>query len=386
MAKGEHMDSLKFPKTRNRQGERGSILAASALGMLSFILAVGLGVDISHLYLAKNELQNAADAAALAGASGLDFRPSGIAKATFLAKEKMNSYQFQNTKVEFKDLNVRFAKNLSDFDSGTGMDQVSASSPTNAPDIKFVKVITPQSPVNMAFVSMVLGNSLNLTAEAVGGLSVPLNLFTGYLPAFVVDNDDVSLIKPGQLYTFRGDPQGSVAPGNYQLLNIDGSGGASDRIGLASGVKNIVGPGGYVETKPGITAGAVRQGINTRFDDYGGGLDPIFYPPDSNIKEDIFHKDYGTDIESPTSHPPGFGGRRVVLIPIVKVSQVGNGQTTVQIDHFGAFFLQSKVSGGNGDAIQAEYIDIGVVVGGGEYDPTLPPNPGPPIVKPVLYR
>lgn len=378
------MNNLKLAKTRNRRGERGSILAASALGMLSFILAVGLGVDISHLYLAKNELQNAADSAALAGASGLDFRPGGIARATFRAKEKMNSYQFQNTKVAFEATNVRFAKNLSDFDNGTDMNQVSASSDANAPLIKFVKVITPQSPVNMAFVSMVLGNSLNLTAEAVAGLSVPLNVFTGYLPAFVVDNDDVSLIKPGQLYTFRGDPQGSVSPGNYQLLNIDGSGGASDRTGLASGVKNIVGPGGYVETKPGVTAGAVRQGVNTRFDDYSGGLDPVLYPPDTNIKEGIIHDDYGTDIEVP-SHD-GVFGRRVVLIPIVKVSQLGSGQSTVQIDHFGAFFLRSKVSGGNGDAIQAEYIDIGVVVGQGEYDPTLPPNPGPPIVKPVLYR
>ena len=49
----------------------------SALGMLSFLLAVGLGVDISHLYLAKNELQNAADAAALAGASGLNYDSLG---------------------------------------------------------------------------------------------------------------------------------------------------------------------------------------------------------------------------------------------------------------------------------------------------------------------
>ena len=62
------------------------------------------------------------------------------------------------------------------------MNQAAASTATMRRMIKFVKVITPQSPVNMAFVSMVLGNSLNLTAEAVAGLSVPLNLFTGYLP------------------------------------------------------------------------------------------------------------------------------------------------------------------------------------------------------------
>ena len=38
--------------------ERGSVLATSAIGMLSILLAVGLGVDISRFYLVKTELQN----------------------------------------------------------------------------------------------------------------------------------------------------------------------------------------------------------------------------------------------------------------------------------------------------------------------------------------
>ena len=106
----------------NRRAERGSILATSALGMLSLLLAVGLGVDISHLYLAKNELQNAADAAALAGASGLDFSPGGIATATNRAVAEMNKYEFDNDQVDFLPEHVRFATNLSEFDNGgTGL-------------------------------------------------------------------------------------------------------------------------------------------------------------------------------------------------------------------------------------------------------------------------
>jgi uncharacterized membrane protein len=53
---------------KKRKSQRGSILALSAVAMLSILLAAGLGVDISRFYLAKNELQNAADAAALAAA------------------------------------------------------------------------------------------------------------------------------------------------------------------------------------------------------------------------------------------------------------------------------------------------------------------------------
>jgi putative Flp pilus-assembly TadE/G-like protein len=375
-------------KGRKRQGERGSILALSAVGMVSVILAAALAVDVSHLYLAKNELQNAADAAALAGASGLNFMPGGIAIASARAQAEMNKYEFNNQSVQVQATDVRFARNLSDFDSGGDFNAAAASAPGVAPDIKFVKVKTPVSPIGISFAGSVLGNSFNLWAEAVAGVSAPLNVFTGYLPAFVAD-DEVATILPGNMYTFRGAPSGSISPGNYQLLAIDGSGGSDDRDGLASGVKNIVGPGGYVDTKPGVTAGAVRQGVNTRFDDYAAGMDPADYPPDTNIKEDITYAQY-TDPNGPKQPPsdPSIAvpNRRVVLIPIVKVTELEGGRTSVQIDRFGAFFLRSKVSGGSGGDIQAEYIGVGVVVGSGKYDPTATTNPGPPIRKPVLYR
>jgi Flp pilus assembly protein TadG len=373
-------------RTNDRKGERGSILAMSALGMLSFLLIVGLGVDISHLYLAKGELQNASDAAALAGASGLNFRPTGITIATNRAVQAMNSYEFNKQSVVFTRANVRFAKNLADFDAGSDLSEASAANPSVAADIRFVKVTTPQSPVKMSFASVVLGSALNLSAQAVAGTSVPLNEFAGYLPVTVVDDDDLSTIKPGNLYTFRGGSQSSLSPGNYQGLAIDGAGADDDRIGLASGVRNVVGPGGYVDTKPGVSAGAVRQGVNTRFDEYGSQLDPGAYPPDTNIQQGITYQQYLDGSPSQAPSHPGVAGRRVVLIPIVKISQFDGGRTNVQIDHFGAFFLQSEVPGGNGGDVQAEYIGTGVVVGNGNYDPTGVPNGGPPITKPVLYR
>ena len=381
------MSIRRFGKKENRRAERGSILATSALGMLSLLLAVGLGVDISHLYLAKNELQNAADASALAGASGLDFSPQGITRATDRAVAEMNKYEFDNSQVTFPRANIRFAANLSDFDNnGTGMSEAQASNSANAPTIRFVKVTTPQSPVNIAFVSMVVGNSLDLSANAVAGVSVPLNLPAGYLPVCVADDDFVSQILPGQMYTFRGAPQGSISPGNFQVLAIDGSGASDDRIGLASGVKNVIGAGGIVSTKPGVSSGAIRQGLNTRFDDYASGLEPSLYPPDTNIREGITYAQYQAN--SPTQNPshPGVRGRRVVLIPICKTSEFDNGRDLVRIDRFGAFFLRDKVGAGSGGDLQAEYIGVGVVVGSGEYDPDATPIPGPAITKPVLYR
>src|SRR5437868_11629830 len=95
-----------------RRRERGSVLAISALGMLAFLLATGLCVDLGHFYLVKSELQNAADAAALAGASALNSGPAGITKARQRATAAMNSYEFNQKGLTIAATDVTFAVNL----------------------------------------------------------------------------------------------------------------------------------------------------------------------------------------------------------------------------------------------------------------------------------
>ena len=64
------MKKVAADQAGKRKRERGSVLATSAIGMLAVLMAVGLGIDISRLYLSKAELQNAADHAALAWPGG----------------------------------------------------------------------------------------------------------------------------------------------------------------------------------------------------------------------------------------------------------------------------------------------------------------------------
>src|SRR5262245_31197004 len=96
-------------------GQRGSILAASAIGMAAVLLAVGLAVDISHLYLVGTELQNAADAAALAGASALNAGSTGITKAVDRAVATMNKYEVNVTGVTINRADVRLDVTLFGF-------------------------------------------------------------------------------------------------------------------------------------------------------------------------------------------------------------------------------------------------------------------------------
>jgi hypothetical protein len=347
--------------------------------MLSLLLAVGLGVDISRFYLAKTELQNSADAAALAAVSALNSSSAGIDEATDRAVTAMNNYEFNKTGVVFPRSNVLFAVNL----EGPYMSEAAAkASPAN---IRFVQVTTPQSPVGVSFAAMILGNSKNMSATATAGMSVAPNVFTNWIPLSVIDYDIP--MTPGNVYTIRGGPQGSVSEGNYQILAVAGSGGSDARIGIASGVNIPAGPGNTfaVDTKPGVSSGPVRAGINSRFDDYASQLDPAGFPPDTNIKENITYAQYrdGTATESP-SHT-GVPGRRIVLIPIVKKDEFNQGRNEVTFDRFGAFFLRTKAGSGNGGDIVAEYISDRLVIGGGGYDPAG--GPGNPLLAiPVLYK
>lgn len=370
----------RLAERKNRKGERGSILATSALGMLAVLLAVGLGVDISRFYLAKTELQNAADAAALASVSGLNSSAVGITEATNRAVQAMNNYDFNQQAVSFPRANVLFAKNL----GGPYMSEAAAQA--DPQNIRFVQVTTPPSPVGVSFAVSVLGSSRNLTATATAGYSVPLNVFCNWLPVSVIDFN-VPMV-PGQTYTIRAGSGNMISEGNYQILAVAGPGGTDVRVGLASGVDLCAEAGQVykVDTKPGVTSGPVRQGINTRFDEYQTSqVNPVNMPPDSNIQDNITYSQYrnGSPSKSP-SHTP-VPGRRVVLIPIVKLAEYDQGRNEVRFNRFGQFFLQSKVGSGNGGDIQAEYINDIVVAGKGGYDP----NGGPAnnlMATPVLYK
>jgi hypothetical protein len=231
----------------------------------------------------------------------------------------------------------------------------------------------------------VLGSSKNLTATATAGFSVPINVFCNWLPVSVIDYD-VPMV-PGETYTIRSAPGNSVSPGNYQILAVAGSGGKDVRAGLASGVDLCAEAGATydVDTKPGVTSGPVRVGINTRFDEYGSQVNPLDMPPDTNVKENITYAQYRNGSPSQSPSHTGVPGRRIVIIPIVKFAEYDPGRNTVKFNRFGQFFLQTKAGNGNGGEIQAEYIDDIVVAGKGGYDP----NGGPAnnlMATPVLYK
>jgi Flp pilus assembly protein TadG len=388
----------------HRRREDGSILGMAAISMAAILLAVGLAIDVGHWYLVGGELQNAADAGALAAASALDSTAGGITRAVDRAVATVNQYEFSGTNATVDRADVKFATTLAAFDDGTALSEGAASGV--AATIKFVQVAIPNKSVSVFFASLATNSStISLSRSAVAGQSVELNTVCNVAPFSVVeyntgDTTTQYLNSPdcpstkqftrGCTYVIQLEPGNGVSAGNYQLLSFEGErGGSALREKIAIGTDGCVSTNAEIPvyTEPGQKSGPVRDGINTRFDDYGANLSYTDYPPDANIREGITYEQYRDPnyFTPPSSaHLPGVWDRRVMVVPIIQASEFDSGRNVVTIHKFGAFFLRDKVPNGNSGALTAEYIGEDVVFGNGGYTGTGTGFPGLSVA--VLYR
>lgn len=453
-------------RVSDKKGERGNVLAYTVMSAFFLFMAVGLGVDLSHLYLAKAELQNAADSSALAGASALkDAVPDRItiAEARAIQILNANKYNFNNRTFTASPL-IEFAKNLNP--SPSNVYKTSAvMTTTEKAQARFIRVTTPSVPITTFFAIPILGFSTNLTATATAGLSVPGNIdacpmplsamacntaststtpcnlcdpgdplypnctFSKYwgncggvdphAPRAVVQNgpddrDGDGFCDPkkefckGCTYNIRAGAQGGggPAPGAFLALSCAGPGADNVRDALA-GLNDCpckIPVNNTIETQTGELSGAIRQGLNVRFDQYGaGGLQySTQIPPDTNIAqggstgqgnnqvwEGISWAQYqgtGTPTVTPVAPThPGLANRRVIIVPIVTMDTLTDegGHQFVSARGLGGFFMRAQVSDGNGGDVQVEYIsdDIIGIIG---FDPNSTNVTN--IVTPVLYR
>lgn len=314
----------------HRKSERGNVLAYTVLSVLFLFFAVGLGVDLGHLYLAKAELQTASDAAALAGASALTVTPVSVRIATAVDRAvntmNLNKYNFNNRTfgVDRNQLCgaqqacVEFAINL----NGTYKKE-GALTPAEAEDVRFVRVRTPSVPINTFFALTLLGTQ-NLDAKATSGLSIPGNVsfcpapltatfcdpadstcvfderLWGTCPTIdpngIQEYPDGSTCNPklefckGCTYVIRYSGGNFNSPGNFGALDCGGklidnlaAYGDACKCGNLSAGDSVV-----VDTKTGVNAGPIAGGLNVRFDLYTHGLkeqDWETMPPDTNIEQ-----------------------------------------------------------------------------------------------------
>ena len=340
----------KKQRDEHPSNERGSISIMTAIFALFLMLMIGLTIDVSRIYMIRDELQNAADAAALTAARELNGGTGGIDAAVHQAIEVIQNNQGLKTKTDVDIASVTFAANLND-DPYLGVTGAKAVAST----IRFVKVTTQSTSTTILFASRVLGGSVAQTGQAVAGMSVDLGGVCDFYPAAVgLLNPNPT---PGTLMTLK-FAQGS---GNSAIINdmdyivldvpcITGN-GDTETARLAAGEPCACNTlGGNIHMTPSSNFGnggsAAGDGMNTRFGNYANGygnnLTAASYPADTNATEGITYTQYTN------SNPTEGNDRRVIVAPIIAPGTYP-ADTDGRILAWGKFFLKNRMFVDNGN-------------------------------------
>jgi Putative Flp pilus-assembly TadE/G-like len=386
------------------------------VAMLALIAVAGLAIDTAHVLLNKSRLQSALDAAALAAAKVLDQTGGNTASATIAANSvfglNVAAYpELQNAVSGGLSMTTQYSSTLIPFTAGT----------TPA---KFVRAAITGFSTSMSLVSVLGFTSLNVAGSAVAGPSAPLQQVCNIVPILMCG----SAAAGGPLYGYSVNQvlglsqvpgninsSTSLGPGNFNLLSIGGTGGSVVRTNFAGSYSACASVGNTVTTETGVAAGPVAQGVNTRFNQYGGGLSAVNYPPDvinntahqtsltgttalgihqgstlvTNASQISFNwANYNAlELSGPYDTQPlptgtGEFRRREVAVPIGDCSVQANGKTSLPVLGFACLFLLQPLPNSGQQNLYAQ------VTGGcdaaGRPSGASGANPGPHVIE--LYK
>lgn len=264
--------------------QSGFIVIFLALSLIVLLGFFGLSIDSARHMLIHAELQNAADACALAAAPELNSAPDSLERAalagSFVGGEKnLKNFQFAPTEINID--NVTFSATL----SGTYLDKNAA----DYSSIKFVKCVATAPGITNFFQSLFGINSTDLSAFAIASLKPSQAACT--LPMAIFSNNDDS---PSNNYGYvvdrsvievKQDPvSGSSGyPGFFVWADVTGVNGTSNSALESS----MISHGECQQVKPAGSCVNLRTGNiadlndawNSRFGLYRT-LTPSQAPPD----------------------------------------------------------------------------------------------------------
>ena len=289
---------------------RGQTAVIIGLAIPVLIGAIALGTDVTMLYYNSIQLQKAADAAALAGASYLpDNSQTAITTAqTFALANGVKAGEISSNTVAAGNasLTISLSRTVPYYFArvlGLTSGLVTASA-TSAPQF-------PPNTVNAPMKS-----SIPVGGDNSGNNGVICNNIgdCDLLPIGIDKNTNHS---DGLQINLQ---QGQVGPGNWDLLALGGVGGNNLRNKLANGYNGMVTVGDWVDTEPGKKVGPVDQGIQDRLT-LAASMDPS-----------------GTWSSHKLTNP------RVVVLPVVNWTGQ-NGRKQVQVTAFASVWIDSYAGG-----------------------------------------
>lgn len=290
---------------RRKGAEAGAIAIMTPFVLILMLAMVGMALDLSRSYNRKTELQNLADAAALAAAATLDGTSAGIDRATAAAGRISGyNYSYNTAPISWSSAALKFG---TDANGGSGGWADGATAKLNPSKMFFARVDTSDlAPVFgkidnyfMPVLSSALATT-TVSASAVAGRD-SLNVLP--LAICANSNTDASQLATGELVEF-----GFRRGVGYNLMNLNPGGRTPENflvnpialpgtVGTSMlGRMDIVGPfvctgrmaiptlgGGEVTVERGFPIGSLYTHLNSRFGDVTS-CQPATAPADPNIR------------------------------------------------------------------------------------------------------
>lgn len=271
--------------------EGGAILIYVTLLILAIVALLSIAIDGARLMYLNSNLQEIADAAALAGAKELDGRADSISRAKIAAVTYLSNHP------EWSDIEVAGTQIVADGADGPAFfkeldPDVATSDPRHA---SFIRVTTIRRGLNLTFGVAVLPRSMVETraqATAHSGFSecAPIQSFLcnpweSEQPVSTRGGalNWASKAIPGQMFVLAGGTGG--AEGNWGLIDPPGGSGHNphDQVSFWADMTQDACPlsdagdiTNYVD--PGNNASAARPGMNVRFDNPINGVNNTAAP------------------------------------------------------------------------------------------------------------
>lgn len=278
---------------------RGAVAATVALSLVALVAAAGVAFDYAHLAALDTELQQAADQAALAGATQLDGQTGAIERATAAAQALLSNKTLLANDGDPDGLAVTvptvvFYTTKANAEGETnGFTDVSKFAVA-----KFIRVAVKARKANYALTPIVGAlNSGDINAEAVAGLASAICKEPPVMmcnPTTDPSKFDISNFTGKGFKLVAKGNGGSYAPGNFGFLDVGA--GASDLGKLIAygtlGFKCVA--ISNPSTEPGSMASVIND-FNTRFDIFESGDSINCYslglcPPSLNSRKDLVYK------------------------------------------------------------------------------------------------
>jgi len=332
----------------NARNDRGVAMLYVAVFLMSSLWLVSLAIDMGKLMTTRAELQRAADAAALAGASAVD--PANGTLTQALARTRAVAAGGANTALR----------------EGSESVVINPDNDIIFPKASEIKVTVHRDAANgnamTTIFARALGiNALDVKADATAK-AVPITetctRLLPFAPALLANGVPYSK-DCTSVYTLKADPT-MANGGNFQLLSFPAcnqgpcagmspNGANTIRCLMANGYYCCVDIGNtYTNTKPGNNVGPVKQGLQARWDG------------DTDRAQNICYSQYRGNYS------------RVMPVPIVQTFAGLNGRTDAKITGFAGFFMRTPPTGnGNNMIVTGQFIDY-VQPGVGGSNP--PPN------------